>query len=53
VIDENVGLGCGARIVGNVTIGHDSFIGAGAVVTDSLPECSFYFCGPGEEPDRA
>lgn len=49
VIDDNVIVGCGARIVGNVTIGHDSFIGAGAVVTESLPECSFHLAGPGEK----
>ncbi len=49
VIDDNVIIGCGARIVGNVTIGHDSFIGAGAVVTESLPECSFHLAGPGEK----
>ncbi|HTB81373.1 MAG TPA: hypothetical protein VK717_10850 [Opitutaceae bacterium] len=48
VVDDNVVIGCGARILGNITIGHDTFIGAGAVVTESLPECSFHFSGPGE-----
>ena len=49
-IEDNVVLGCGARILGdNLTIGHDSFIGAGAVVTESLPECSFHYAGPGEK----
>ena len=51
VIDDNVVIGCGVRVVGNLTIGHDTFIGAGAVVTDSLPECSFYFSGPGEKAE--
>lgn len=50
VIEDNVILGCGARIVGAITVGHDSFIGAGAVVTESLPECSFHYFGPGENP---
>jgi serine O-acetyltransferase len=51
VVDDNVVIGCGARILGNITIGHDTFIGAGAVVTESLPECSFHFSGPGEIMD--
>jgi serine O-acetyltransferase len=48
VIDDNTVVGCGVRILGNLTIGHDTFIGAGAVVTESLPECSFHLAGPGE-----
>ena len=53
VIEDNVVVGCGARIVGPVTVGHDSFIGAGAVVTASLPECSFHLAGPGESLEPA
>lgn len=49
VIDDNVIVGCGARVLGNITIGHDTFLGAGAVVTESLPECSFHLAGPGEK----
>lgn len=49
VIEDNTVVGCGARIIGNVTIGHDSFIGTGAVVTENLPPYSFHFSGPGEE----
>jgi|SRR5580692_5007581 serine O-acetyltransferase len=49
VIDDNTVVGCGVRILGNLTIGHDTFIGTGAVVTESLPECSFHFAGPGEK----
>ena len=45
-IDDKVIVSAGARILGNVTVGHDSFVGAGAVVTTDLPECSFYFEGP-------
>ncbi|HTQ30715.1 MAG TPA: hypothetical protein VMI53_05845 [Opitutaceae bacterium] len=48
VVEDNTVVGCGARIVGNLTIGHDTFIGAGAVVTESLPAYSFHFTGPGE-----
>lgn len=48
VIDDNTMVGCGARIVGNLTVGHDTFIGASAVVTESLPSHSFHFAGPGE-----
>jgi serine O-acetyltransferase len=53
VIDDNVVVGCGVRIVGNLTVGHDTFIGAGAVVMESVPECSFYFSGPGEKMELA
>jgi serine O-acetyltransferase len=53
VIDDNTVVGCGARIVGNLTVGHDTFIGAGAVVTDSLPSHSFHFGGPGEKIELA
>jgi serine acetyltransferase len=48
VIDDNTVIGCGARIIGNLTVGHDTFIGAGAVVTESLPSHSFHCNGPGE-----
>ncbi|HXC01287.1 MAG TPA: hypothetical protein VNU49_01460 [Opitutaceae bacterium] len=49
VIDDNTMVGCGVRIIGNLTVGHDSFIGTGAVVTESLPSHSFHFGGPGEK----
>jgi serine O-acetyltransferase len=51
VIADNVIIGCGARVIGNISIGRDSFVGAGAVVTESLPDCSFHFSGPGERLD--
>lgn len=38
VIGENVWLGCKVIILGNVTIGHGAVIGAGSVVTRSVPE---------------
>ena len=51
VIGENVVMGCGARVIGNLTIGHDSFIAANAVVTESLPPYSFYL-GDGTEAPK-
>ncbi|MGA3007570.1 MAG: hypothetical protein ABSE59_06730 [Opitutaceae bacterium] len=48
-VDDHTVVGCGARIIGNLSVGHDTFIGAGAVVTESLPAHSFYFAGPGEK----
>ena len=36
-LEDRVVVGAGAKIIGNVTIGHDSRIGAGAVVVSSVP----------------
>ena len=36
-IEDRVDIGCGAAILGNVTIGHDSAIGANAVVLKDVP----------------
>lgn len=36
-LEDNVVVGAGAKIIGNVTIGHDSRIGAGSVVVSSVP----------------
>jgi serine O-acetyltransferase len=48
VIEDDVVLGCGVRVLGNLTVGTGSFLGAGAVVTASVPAYSFYLAGPGE-----
>ncbi len=40
VIEDRVNIGCGACILGNVTVGHDSVIGANAVVIENIPPCS-------------
>jgi serine O-acetyltransferase len=37
VIEDRVDIGCGAVILGAVTIGHDSAIGANAVVLKDVP----------------
>ena len=39
-IGNNVMIGAGAVILGNITIGDDSIIGANAVVTHSIPKNS-------------
>jgi serine O-acetyltransferase len=38
VIGNHVVLGAGCKIIGNVRIGNDVFIGAGAVVTNDIPD---------------
>ncbi len=39
-IEDRVDIGCGACILGNVTVGHDSVIGANAVVLKDVPPYS-------------
>ena len=36
-IEDRVDIGCGACVLGNVTVGHDSVIGANAVVLSDVP----------------
>ena len=38
VIEDNVWIGAGVHIMGGVTIGRNSVIGAGSVVTKDVPE---------------
>lgn len=40
VIEDRVDIGCGVAILGNVTVGHDSVIGANAVVVSDIPPYS-------------
>lgn len=40
IIQDRVEIGCGVAILGNVTVGHDSVIGANAVVIDDIPPFS-------------
>ena len=37
VIEDRVDIGCGVAILGSVTVGHDSVIGANAVVIRDIP----------------
>lgn len=37
VIEDDVYLGAGCKILGNVSVGHNSVVGANAVVTKSVP----------------
>jgi len=37
VIEDDVYLGAGCKVIGNVTVGHNSVVGANAVVTKSVP----------------
>jgi serine O-acetyltransferase len=48
VIEDRVDIGCGAVIVGDITIGHDSIIGANAVVLQSVPPGSVVVGVPGK-----
>ena len=43
-----VTIGAGAKVLGNITIGPDSRIGANAVVVKSVPENSVVVCVPGQ-----
>ena len=38
VIGDNVFIGTGAKIIGNITIGNNVLIGANAVVTKDVPD---------------
>lgn len=40
VLEDNVSVWAHAVMLGDITIGHDSQIGAGAVVVKSVPPCS-------------
>jgi serine O-acetyltransferase len=37
VIEDRVDIGCGAVVLGNIVVGHDSVIGANAVVLKDVP----------------
>jgi serine O-acetyltransferase len=40
IIEDRVELGCGVAILGSVTVGHDSIVGANAVVIQDIPPFS-------------
>ncbi len=46
IIQDNVAIFCGACVLGPITIGHDSYIGANAVVTKDVPPFSLVYGNP-------
>ena len=46
IIEDRVDIGCGVCILGQVTIGHDSVIGANSVVLQDLPPYSLAVGAP-------
>ena len=48
VIGKNVEIGAGAKIIGSISIGDNSKIGANAVVTKSFPKNSIIVGVPGK-----
>lgn len=46
VIGNNVDIGAGAKLLGQIKIGDNSIIGAKAVVLDDVPENSILIGGP-------
>lgn len=46
VIEDNVTIGACACIIGGVTVGHDSVIGAHAVILKDVPPCSVVVGNP-------
>lgn len=51
-IEDNVIIGTGAKILGNVTIGKNSKVGAGAVVLDNVDENSTVVGIPGKSINK-
>lgn len=45
-LEDNVAVFAGACVLGNITIGHDSIIGANAVVTKDIPQKSLVYGNP-------
>jgi serine acetyltransferase len=48
VIGDNVNIGANAVVIGDITVGSNSVIGAGSVVTKSVPENSVLVGNPGK-----
>ncbi len=46
IIEDNCAVFCGACVLGPVRIGHDSYIGANAVVTKDVPPNSLVYRNP-------
>jgi acetyltransferase-like isoleucine patch superfamily enzyme len=52
VIGEKVWIGAHAQICANVSVGDGSSIGAGAVVTQDIPQCCLVLGNPGRIAQR-
>lgn len=48
IIEERCDIGCGVAILGHITVGHDSVIGANAVVVKDVPPYSVVVGIPGK-----
>lgn len=48
IIERNVYIGAGSRILGAITIGHNSIIGANSVITKDIPPYSIVIGVPGK-----
>ncbi len=46
-LKDNVVIGAGAKVLGNITIGNDVYIGANSVVLSDVPDCSTVVGIPG------
>ena len=51
-IEDNVMVGCGAKVLGDITIGANSMIGAGSVVLNDVPPNSTVVGVPGRVVKR-
>jgi serine O-acetyltransferase len=49
VIGENVFIGAGAKVIGNITVGDHVFIGVNAIVAQDIPSNSRVLCTSGIE----
>jgi serine O-acetyltransferase len=49
VIGDNVFIGAGAKLIGEITIGDGVFIGVNAIVTRDIPSGSRVLCTSGIE----
>ena len=52
ILEDNVAVFCGACVLGPITIGHDSYIGANAVVTRDVPPNSLVVGNPAVIKER-
>jgi UDP-2-acetamido-3-amino-2,3-dideoxy-glucuronate N-acetyltransferase len=46
IIESNASIGANSTIIGGITIGNSSFIGAGSVVTKNIPPFTYWYGNP-------